>query len=87
MSEGSPYEPTQAAGPEPPGMRPGHGGYEFKTKVPMSVYVYIYMNLHGIDALLTVFARFAGIRLSGPQPEVTWTLVRILDRAGVRASR
>ncbi len=65
----------------------GHGGYEFKTKAPMSVHVYIYMNLHGIDALPTVFARFAAIRLSGPQPEVTWTLMRILDRAGVMASR
>ena len=65
----------------------GHGGYEFKTKAPMSVHVYIYMHLHGIDALPTVFARFAAIRLSGPQPEVTWTLMRILDRAGVMASR
>jgi hypothetical protein len=68
-------------------MRPGPRGYEFKTKAPMSVYVIIYMNLHGIDALPTAFARFAAIRLSCPQPEVTWTLVRILDRAGVMASR
>jgi hypothetical protein len=68
-------------------MRPGHGGYEFKTKAPMSVYVYIYMNLHGIDAMTTDFARFAAIRRSCPQPEVTWTVVKILDWAGVMASR
>jgi len=68
-------------------MRPGDDGYDFKTKALMSVYVYICMNLHGINALPTVFARFAGIRLSCPQPEVTWTLVRILDWAGVRVSR
>jgi DNA-binding CsgD family transcriptional regulator len=36
------------------------------TKVPMSVYVYIYMNLHGNDVLLTVFARFAGMTAQLP---------------------
>jgi hypothetical protein len=53
----------------------------------MSVYVYICMNLHGNDALSTVLARFAAERLICPQPEVTWTSVRIQDRAGVKASR
>jgi hypothetical protein len=53
----------------------------------MSVYVYICMNLHGNDALPTVLARFAAERLNCPQPEVTWTSVRIQDRAGVKASR
>ncbi len=53
----------------------------------MSVYVYICMNLRGNDALSTVFARFAAVRLICPRPEVTWTSVRIQDRAGVRASR
>ncbi len=53
----------------------------------MSVYVYICLHLHGTDALPTVLARFAAIRLSCPQPEVRWTLTRILDRAGVMASR
>jgi hypothetical protein len=58
-------------------MRPGQHGYEFKTRARMPVHVYICRHLLGIDA----------VRLSGPQPEVTWTFVRILDRAGVRASR
>ncbi len=31
-----------------------------------------------------VFARFAAVRLGCPQPEVTWTFVRILDWAGVK---
>ena len=68
-------------------MRPGQPGYEFKTEAATSVNVYICRHLHGIDALQAVFARFAAERLSCPQPEVTWTFVRILDRAGVRASR
>src|SRR5580693_10696049 len=29
-------------------MPPGHGGYEFKTRAPMSVYVYICLHLHGM---------------------------------------
>jgi hypothetical protein len=88
---------TSSPAPPSPGPRshhrvtarhaPGHDGYEFKTRAPMSVCVYICLHLHGIDALPTVFARFAAIRLSGPQPEVRWTLTRILDRAGVMASR
>jgi hypothetical protein len=68
-------------------MRPGQHGYEFKTKAPMPVYVCLCRHLHGIYALQAEFARFAAVRLSCPQPEVTWTFVRILDRAGVRASR
>jgi hypothetical protein len=68
-------------------MPAGQHGYEFKTKAPMSVCVYVCRHLHGIDALQAVFARFAAVRLSCPQPEVTWTFVRILDRAGVKASR
>ena len=57
-------------------MPPGRDGYEFKTEAPMSVYVYICLHLHGI-----------AIRLSCAQPEVRWTLTRILDQAGVMASR
>jgi hypothetical protein len=41
----------------------------------------------GLTPYKAVFVRFAAVRLSCPQPEVTWTFVRILDRAGVRASR
>jgi hypothetical protein len=66
-------------------MRPGQHGYESKTRAPTSVGGYICRHLHGVDALETVFARFAVVRLNRPQPEVTWTFVRILDRAGVRA--
>ena len=67
-------------------MRSGQHGYEFKTKAPVPVHVYICRHRQGIDALQTVFARFAAVRHSRPRPEVTWTFVRILDRAGVRAS-
>jgi len=42
------------------------------------VYVYIYRHFHGM-ARQAVFARFAAVRLGCPQPEVTWTFVRILD--------
>jgi hypothetical protein len=68
-------------------MRPGHGGYESKTKAPRSVCVYGQAPFAGLTPCQAVFARFAAVRLSCPQPEVTWTLVRILDWAGVRASR
>ena len=33
---------------QPPGIRPGQHGYEFKTRASMSVYVYIYRHLHGM---------------------------------------
>ena len=33
---------------EPPGMRPGQHGYEFKTKAPVSMCVYICRHLHGM---------------------------------------
>jgi len=39
--------PHSARG-EPPGMRPGQHGYEFKTKAPVSVCVYICRHLHGM---------------------------------------
>jgi hypothetical protein len=68
-------------------MRPVPLGYEFKTKAPMPVHVYICMNIRGLTPYPPCLQRFAAIRLSGPQPEVTWTIVSIQDRAEVRASR
>ena len=39
------------------------------------------MNLHGIDAVPTLFGTFAAVRIRRPQPEVRWTITRSLDQA------
>ena len=69
-------------------MRPGHGGYEFKDQgAQIGACRHGAGTFAGLTPCQAVFARFAAVRLSCPQPEVIWTFVRILDWAGVRASR
>ena len=68
-------------------MRPGEHGYEFKTKAPVSVCVYICRHLHGVTPYKPCSLGSLRYVFDYRQPEVAWTLMRILDWSGVRASR
>jgi hypothetical protein len=59
-------------------MGPASMGMSFKTEAATSVCVCI-CTFMGLTPCQAVIARFAAVRLSCPQPEVTWTFVRILD--------